>query len=163
MRLTNPSLTLTFLGNDLESGHSTTQTISDSYIINHSVVPQKQLLSGLRSSSDQHQITIARKCPTIEDFLATEGNIKAQLKDGDSVLCTGFISTSYSWDVTDHGEKAIVLTIESIGTRLFSQPFIESGYFFFDTTASAAVYEMITPLGLSFREGDERKILQPVS
>lgn len=160
--MTNPSLVLTFLGNDLEAGHSTTQTISNQWLVNHSYQPSKQLLNGLKSSSDQIALTIFRKCPSVEDIIATEGNIKAALKDGDTVVFTGFISTNHNFVVTDHGEQALAITIESIGTRLFSQPFIETGYHFFDTQASAAVYAMIAPLGLSFREGDERKILQPI-
>ena len=163
MTLNNPSLKLTFLGNDLAAGHSPVQTITDEWIVNHSILPSRQLLNGLKSSSDQYQLIILRKCPSIEDIIATEGNIKAELSDGSSILFTGYVSTSYTWTLTDHGEQALKVSLESIGSRLFSQPFIESGYFFFDTTASAAVYEMITPLGLSFREGDERKILQPVS
>lgn len=160
--MNNPSLVLTFLGNDLEAGHSTTQTISNQWLVNHSYQPSKQLLNGLKSSSDQIALTIFRKCPSVEDIIATEGNIKAVLKDGDTVVFTGFLSTNHNFVVTDHGEQALAITIESIGTRLFSQPFIETGYHFFDSQASAAVFAMINPLGLSFREGDERKILQPI-
>lgn len=160
--MTNPSLVLTFLGNDLEAGHSTTQTISNQWLVNHSYQPSKQLLNGLKSSSDQIALTIFRKCPSVEDIIATEGNIKVVLKDGDIVVFTGFLSTNHNFVVTDHGEQALAITIESIGTRLFSQPFIETGYHFFDSQASAAVYAMIAPLGLNFREGDERKILQPI-
>lgn len=162
MTVNEPKLVLTFLGNDLEEGHNIIQTIDDSWIVNHSIVPQKQLLNGLKSSSDQFSLTIFRKCPSIEDIIATEGNIKAQLYDGDTILFTGFVSTSYSWTVTEHGEQALQLTLESIGTRLFSQPFIETGYYFFDTTASAAIYILINPLGLHIRSGDERKVLQSV-
>lgn len=162
MNFENPRLVLTFLGNDLEAGHSTTQTIDDSWIVNNSIMPSRQLLNGLRSSSDQYQLTVFRRCPSVEDIIRTEGNIRAQLYDGETIKFTGFVSTSYSWAVTDHGEQALTLTLESVGTRLFSQPFIEFGYHFFDTSASAVVYEIISPLGLQIRPGDERKLLQPV-
>ena len=162
MRVNNPVLVLTFLGNDLTSGHSTTQTIDNSWIVNHSIVPSLQLLNGLKSSSDQFGLTLFRKCPSVEDIIATEGNIRAQLYDGESIIFTGFVSTSYSWTVTDHGESALAITIESVGTRLFSKPFIEYGYHFFDTSASTVVYEIINPLGLQIKPGDERKLLQPV-
>ena len=162
MTYENPKLVLTFLGDDLEEGHSTVQTIDDSWIVNRSIIPSMQRLNGLKSSSDQYSITLFRRCPSVEDIIATEGNIKAQLYDGDDIFFTGFVSTSYSWAVTDHGEQALVLTIESIGTRLFSQPFLETGYYFFDCPASAAVYNLINPLGLRIRQGDERKIVQPV-
>lgn len=162
MRVNNPVLVLTFLGNDLTSGHSTTQTIDNSWIVNHSIVPSLQLLNGLKSSSDQFGLTLFRRCPSVEDIIATEGNIRAQLYDGESIIFTGFVSTSYSWTVTDHGESALAITIESVGTRLFSKPFIEYGYHFFDTSASTVVYEIINPLGLQIKPGDERKLLQPV-
>ena len=162
MTYENPKLVLTFLGDDLEEGHSTVQTIDDSWIVNRSIIPSLQHLNGLKSSSDQYSITLFRRCPSVEDIIATEGNIKAKLYVGETVKFTGFISTSYSWAVTDHGEQALVLTIESIGTRLFSQPFLETGYYFFDCPASAAVYNLINPLGLTIRQGDERKIVQPV-
>lgn len=162
MTYNNPSLTLTFLGNDLAEGHSTSQTIDSSWIVNHSIVPSRQLLNGLKSSSDQFQLTLFRRCPSVEDIIATEGNIKAELSEDGTKIFTGFISTSYSWEVTEHGEQALTITIESIGTRLFSQPFIETGYYFFDCSASAAVYNIIHPLGLSIKSGDERKIIQPV-
>ena len=162
MTYENPKLVLTFLGDDLEEGHSTVQTIDDSWIVNRSIIPSLQHLNGLKSSSDQYSITLFRRCPSVEDIISTEGNIKAKLYVRETVKFTGFISTSYSWAVTDHGEQALVLTIESIGTRLFSQPFLETGYYFFDCPASAAVYNLINPLGLRIRQGDERKIVQPV-
>ena len=162
MTYNNPSLTLLFLGNDLAEGHSTSQTIDSAWIVNRSIVPSRQLLNGLKSSSDQFQLSLFRRCASIEDIIATEGNIKAELYEDGTKIFTGYISTSYSWEVTEHGEQALSITIESIGTRLFSQPFIETGYYFFDCPASAAVYNIIHPLGLSIKSGDERKIVQPV-
>ena len=162
MKLTEPRLVLTFLGNDLETGHQTTQTIDHSWIVNYTPQLSKQLLNGLKSSSDQMSLTIFRKCPSIEDIIATEGNIKVQVYDEDDLMFTGFLSTNYSWTVTDHGEQALQVTIESVGTRLFSRPFIETGHYFFNTTASAAVYGIINPLGITLRSGDERKLLQNI-
>lgn len=162
MKLTEPSLVLTFLGNDLEPGHSTTQTINYSWLVNRSAELSRQLLNGLKSSSDQIKITLFRKCPSVEDIIATEGNIKVEVYDDTTLKFTGFLSTNWTWSVTDHGEQALQLTIETVGTRLFSKPFIESGHYFFNTSASAAIYEIIHPLGISFRSGDERKLLQPI-
>ena len=106
MKLTEPSLVLTFLGNDLEPGHSTTQTIDYSWLVNRSAELSRQLLNGLKSSSDQVGITLFRKCPSVEDIIATEGNIKVQVYDDTTLKFTGFLSTNYQWTLTDHGEQA---------------------------------------------------------
>lgn len=162
IKLTDPKLFLTFEGNDLEPGHSTSQTIESDYIINYSFSVRQQYLSSLKSSSDQIGLQIKRKCASIEDIIATDGNVKAILKDGEETIFTGYIATSYKWTVADHGEKTLSITIEGVGTRLLNQPFIETGKHFFDCSASAAVYSIVHPLGITIHEGDERKILQNV-
>lgn len=131
MTITNPSLELTFLGNDITSGHSTTQTVSASDIIFHSITFKYQLLNGLKPSSNQVNLQINRKCTSIEDIIATESDIKAVLKDGRTVLFTGYLSTNFSYSITDSGEKAMNITIEDIGTRLFGKNFIDTGYHLF--------------------------------
>lgn len=162
MKLTDPSLTLEFLGNDLEPGHSTTQTLGDTELIRGSFQFKEQRLNGLKSSSDQVTLQIRARCSSTEDIIATDGDIKAVLKDGDTPLFTGYVSTRFSWSVTANGEQAINITLESIGTRLFDNPFIETGKHFFDCTASAAIYTVLEPLGISIRSGDERRLLQNV-
>lgn len=161
--LTNPKLLLRFEGNDLEPGHNVSQTIESDFIINRSFSGRFQRLNGLKSSSDQVSLQIKRKCASTEDIIATQGNIRAVLMDGDETVYTGYLSTSWKWTVTDHGEQALNITIEGVGTRLFNQPFIETGKHFFRCSASAAVYAIIHPLGITMHSGDERKILQEVS
>lgn len=160
--MTEPSLTLTFTANDLPYGHSTTQVLNDYDLVRDSFEFKRSRLNGLKSSSDTVNLQIRKGCASVEDIIATEGNIQAVLSDGETILYTGFIATSYSWGVTDHGEQALNVTIESMGTRLFNKPFIETGKHFFDCTASAAIYSIVTPLGIIFRPGEERKLLQPV-
>lgn len=160
--MTDPSLTLTFTANDLPYGHSTTQVLNDYDLVRDSFEFKRSRLNGLKSSSDTVNLQIRKGCASVEDIIATEGNIQAVLSDGETILYTGFIATSYSWGVTDHGEQALNVTIESMGTRLFNKPFIETGKHFFDCTASAAIYSIVTPLGIIFRPGEERKLLQPV-
>ena len=60
MTINNPSLVLQFLGNDLPAGHSTTPTISNEYIINHSISFSYQLMSNLKSSSNQVKLQISK-------------------------------------------------------------------------------------------------------
>lgn len=162
-KLTSPSLILTFEGNDLEPGHSTSQTITNEAIINRSYSGRFQRFSNLKSSSDTIGLQIRRKCASTEDIIATQGNIKAVLRDGENTVFTGYISTSFRWTVSDHGEQALAITLESVGTRLFNQPFIETGKHFFRCSASAALYSIVNPLGITIHAGDERKILQDVS
>lgn len=162
MTLTDPKLTLEFLGNDLAEGHSTTQTLGDTELVRHSFIFKEQRFNGLKSSSDTVSFQLVRRCSATEDIIATEGDIRATLEDGDTAIFTGFVSTNFSWSVTDHGEQVLNISLESVGTRLFNKAFIETGKYFFDCTASAAVYNIIHPLGISLREGDERKLLQNV-
>lgn len=162
MTLTDPKLTLEFLGNDLAEGHSTTQTLGDVDLVRHSFIFKEQRFNGLKSSSDTISFQLVRRCSATEDIIATEGDIRATLEDGDTAIFTGYVSTNFSWSVTDHGEQVLNISLESVGTRLFNKAFIETGKYFFDCTASAAVYNIIHPLGISLREGDERKLLQNV-
>ncbi len=161
--LTNPKLLLRFEGNDLEPGHGLVQTIESDFIYNRSFSGRFLRLSQMKSSSDQISLQIKRLCPSIEDIIATEGNIKAVLKDGEETVFTGYLSTSWKWSVTDHGERALAVTVEGVGTRLLNQPFIETGKHFFRCSASAAIYAIVYPLGITIHAGDERKVLQDVS
>jgi len=162
MTLTDPKLELEFLGNDLEAGHSTSQTLTDTAIVRHAITFKEQRFNGLKSSSDTVSLQLRRKCSAVEDIISTEGDIKAVLSDGDTPLFTGFVSTNFSWAVTDHGDQALNITLESMGTRLFNKAFIETGKYFFDCPAATAIYTIVHPLGITIREGDERKLLQNV-
>ena len=161
--LTNPKLLLRFEGNDLEPGHGLAQTIESDFIYNRSFSGRFLRLSQMKSSSDQISLQIKRLCPSIEDIIATEGNIRAVLKDGEETVFTGYLSTNWKWSVTDHGERALAVTVEGVGTRLLNQPFIETGKHFFRCSASAAIYAIVEPLGITIHAGDERKVLQDVS
>ena len=162
MTFTDPKLTLTFTANDLPVGHNTTQVLTDEDLVRGSFVFKSSRLSGLKSSSDTIDLQIKKGCSSVEDIIATEGNILAVLSDDDVTLFTGYISTSYSWGVTDHGEQALNVTLESIGTRLFNVPFIETGKHFFDCTAAQAVYAIVNPLGITIKSGDEATLPQNV-
>lgn len=163
MKITEPKLILTFQADDLEPGHSSVQELGACDIIRDSLQFKEQRFSGLMSSSDQVSLQLRRRCPSTEDIIATEGNIAAVLQDGETDLFTGFVSTSFSWGVTDHGEDVLGITLESVGTRLLNRPFIESGRHYLSGPASAAVYTIVHPLGITIRQGDDRKLLQPVS
>ncbi|MEA4866259.1 MAG: hypothetical protein VB088_12785 [Sphaerochaeta sp.] len=135
----SPSLTLTFLGGDLEAGHPAVQTITEAHIASRSITFHQQLLSGLKSASNQVDLLLDKDCPAIEDIIATEGDVKAVLVDGTETLFTGYLSTSYNWMLTHAGKQALAITIEDTGTRLFGKAFIESGRHLFNCTASEAI------------------------
>jgi len=163
MKLTNPSLLLNFLGNDLEPGKQTQQTVSSAFILNRSVKFPQQLLNGLKSSSDSVSLQLSRNCASTEDIIATDGDIEAVLKDGEDTIFTGFVSTSFRWEVTQTGETALAITLEGRGTRLLSLPYIDTGKVFFDNTASAVIYQIATKVGISLAPGMDRVLLQSVS
>ena len=149
MTLNNPSLVLTFLGDDLPSGHSASQTISNEYIVNYSVSFSYQLMSNLKSSSNQVALQISKDCSATEDIIATDGDILATLKDGYTVLFTGFISTNFSWKVTQHGEQALSITLEDKSVRLLTKSFIATGHHLFDCEAHLAIEAVCAAAGIS--------------
>ena len=87
--INHPTLQLTFIADDLEAGRPRTQTISQSSIIRHSLTFRYQLVNGLKSSSNQVTLQLDKECPSIEDIIRTEGDIKAVLKDREVLLFTG--------------------------------------------------------------------------
>lgn len=146
--ITQPSLTLTFLGDDLETGHLTNQTITSSGIVNHSITFRYQLLNGLKPSSNQVSLFLSKGCSSIEDILATDGDIKAALFDGATPLFTGYLSTNFSWSITETGEQALSITLEDVGTRLLGKAFIQSGKHLFNCSGSQALSAICTAAGV---------------
>lgn len=149
MKISNVSLRLTFLANDLGEGKTQVQSIDSSFIVNNSITLKKQLLNGLKSSSNQLSLQLDRACPSIESIIKTEGDIKAVLADGDVPIFTGYLSTSFSWSVTSSGVQALSLTIEDVGTRLLTKNFIKSGYHLFNCTASKAISAICESAGVT--------------
>ena len=148
MRLTNPTLHITFSEEPL-SGNGSSQTIYNAHIINRSISIQEQLLNGLSSSSNHATMQLSRDCPSIADIIAADSDVHAVLLDGSDVLFTGYLSTNWSWTLTEHGEQALSLTIEDVGTRLLNAPFIRSGYHLFNCTAQAALEAVCLSCGIA--------------
>ena len=125
------------------------QEITDRYIVRGSVKFRMRLLDGLMSSSDQVSLQLTRDCPAIGDIIKAIGDISAVFKDGDQTLFSGYISTNHSWSVTEHGEQAFNITLEGVGTRLLTLPFISSGYHLFDCTADSALRAICASVGIT--------------
>jgi len=153
MKYTNPNISLTFLGNDLVSGHSLNQTITRDDIVYPGIQFKLQLLDKLKSSSNQVSLQLFRTCSAIEDIIATDGDIKAVLKDGNTILFTGYISTNFSWSVTDSGQQALNITIEDVGTRLLGKSYLQSGCVLFNCTADAAIRSICSAAGITVSPG----------
>lgn len=149
MTLSNPRLLLEFLGGDLAQGHNSSQTITDEYIINRSVSFTYQLMSNLRSSSNQASLQILKGCSSTEDIIATDGDIIATLKDGDDVLFTGYVSTNFGWRVTQNGEQALSITLEDKSVRLLTKCFISTGSHLFNCEAHEAIEAICSAAGIS--------------
>lgn len=148
IRTTTPTLELTFLGNDLEQGHATSQTVSSAHIVNRSIQFSQTLIKDLKSSSDQVRLQLHKNCPSTEDIIATEGDIKAVLKDDGTPVFTGYLSTNFSWSVTANGEQALSITLEGVGTRLLNKVYSTASGFF-SGTASSAVSSICQACGIT--------------
>ena len=105
-----PSLILTFTANDLEAGHESVQTITGDDLLTRSISIEHRLLDGLKPSSDKAELSIRKGAPVVEDIIRTEGDIHAVLMDGMETLFTGYVSTNFSWSVTDYGEETLSIT-----------------------------------------------------
>lgn len=149
MNITNPSLELSFLEDDLQSGHSRNPVIDNTDIVYPGITFTLRLLDGLKSSSNYVSLQLHQKCSVIEDIISTDGDIKAVLKDGNTVLFTGYVSTGFSWSVTDSGEKALNITLEDVGTRLLGKNFIDTGSHLFNCSVYNAILAICNNCGVS--------------
>lgn len=147
--ITNPSLYLTFLGGDLEIGHAMTQIIEREHIIRRSISFNYQLLAGLKSSSNQVRLLLDRECSSIEDIIATQGDIKAVLKENGTPLFTGYLSTNFNWSIGENGKQALEVTLEDTGTRLLGKAFIAQGKHLFNCSASTAITAICSAAGVN--------------
>ena len=144
----DPSLILTFTANDLESGHESVQTVTGEDLLTRSISIEHRLLDGLKPSSDKAEISIRKGAPVTEDIIRTEGDIHAVLMDGTETLFTGYVSTNFSWSVTDYGEETLSITLEDVGTRLLEKSFITEGFHLFQCEAYRAVEAIAERAGI---------------
>ena len=151
MRITTPTLHLTFSEEPI-SGNGSSQTILNTNIINRSICIQEQIMNGLNSSSNQAKLQLSCNCPSIADIIAADSDVHAVLRDGPEIVFTGYLSTNWSWTLTDHGEQALNITIEDVGTRLLSRPFVRSGYHLFNCTSQAALEAICLTCGIAISQ-----------
>lgn len=154
--ITDPSLILTFTANDLEAGHESVQTITGSDLLTRSISIEHRLLDGLKPSSDKAELSIRKGAPVAEDIIRTEGDIHAVLMDGSKTLFTGYVSTNFSWSVTDYGEETLSITIEDVGTRLLEKSFITEGFHLFQCEAYKAVEAIAARAGITISPDSQK-------
>ncbi len=123
--------------------------IGDGFIVKDSISIREELMNGLRPSSNMAALQVSGNCPLLERIIAEESDIAAVLKDGDDVIFTGYLSTNWNWSVTASGIQAVSLTIEDVGTRLFSREFIGNGAHLFDCTVHEAVEAVCLSAGVA--------------
>lgn len=121
MRLTQPSLIVTFYLQTPE-----TVTVTDSDLIRDSFNFQEQLLNGLNPSSNKVSFKLHKDAAIIPKILSYQVDAKAVLKDGNTVLFTGYLSDNYTWKVNDSGESQLEIIIEDVGTKLLGKAFLTS-------------------------------------
>ena len=119
MKYNSPKLTLTFK-------NGATYEISDSYLIKDSISISSTLMKDLRPSSSRCSLRVSRDYPNIEQIIGYNDTIKATLKDGDSYIFTGYLSSKFNYRVTEHGAQVVDFTIEDIGTRALEVMFSPS-------------------------------------
>lgn len=146
MTLTEPKLILSFEDTNIAE---TEQELDTRHIIKGSVRFRFQLLDGLKSSSNQISLQLVRDCPSIADIISTDKDVHAVLMNGQSTIYTGYLSTNHSWTLTEHGEQSFSITLEGVGTRLLTRPFISTGHHLFDCTADSAIRAVCTALGIT--------------
>lgn len=118
MTITNPNLSLSYIA------EGTTATITTAHIVFHSIAFKEQLLKELMSSSNSVSLQLTDDCSEIDNIIGAAGDIWAQLKDGNTILFTGYLSDNYKWTITDKGTQALNIIIEDVGTKLLGKTFL---------------------------------------
>ena len=117
MLITDPSLVLTFTQDGTEK---TTNSIElDS-------IKMKEVLlnDDLSCSSNSVQLSlIPDDSGIITDILGADRDIRAILKDGNTVLFTGYISDSYTWKIGVTGEDVFSINLEDVGSRVLNRSY----------------------------------------
>lgn len=154
--ISNPSLILTFTASDLEAGHESVQTVTGDDLLTRSISIEHRLLDGLKPSSDKAQLSIRKGAAVTEDIIRTEGDIHAVLMDGSATLFTGYVSTNFSWSVTDYGEETLSITLEDVGTRLLEKSFITEGFHLFQCEVYKAVEAIAEKAGITISPDSQK-------
>lgn len=131
MQITSPSLVLTF-----PDGSSVTTTS----IVKDSISIKEQLYNELSPSSNTVSFQLKPDETTlIEDLIKENSDIRAVLKDGTTVLYTGYVSDNYSWRISSTGEDVLQVNLESVGTRLLNKPFAKED----DTCIRETLFDLV--------------------
>lgn len=120
MTFTDPNITFTFVD-------GTTNTTRD--ILQGSLNLDMQRMKDLKSSSNVVRFTLA-PMPLYENgslsitgrILSETDDIKAELRDGEQLIFTGYVSNSKQWGVASVGSMSMDVMLEDVGTRRMKGP-----------------------------------------
>lgn len=118
MAYTNINLTLERNGDS--------QTITSSQVVKDSFKQRLQLMKDLTPSSSKCSLQLTKDCPATSWILSKNDNISVQVKEGSTVIFTGYLSDRYSWKVGATGEKVFDIVVEDVGTKLLSKAYAPS-------------------------------------
>ncbi len=142
----SPSLTLTFLGGDLEQG-TLVQTIGKEQSQADDHLPPAAD-DRLKSASNQVDLLLDKACPAIEDIIATEGDVKASSPTAHKPCSPDTCPPATTGRSATAESKRLRSPSEDTGTRLLGKAFIESGRHLFNCTASEAIASICTRAGI---------------
>lgn len=124
--------------------------ISHEYILNHSLVTQRQLFnpSDLKTTSYLRcQLTLSHDCPITDKILFdADSDIYCALRmvdDGGHEYETdigGFLGDSYSWGYDHNGNRCLNITIEDASNKLFTNSFSDRATLLHGKALSSSPY-----------------------
>ena len=125
-------------------------------IVTDSIRVTEQRFNNLRSSSSTINLDINPDDGLLYQRLlrSNEGDIRARLYAGSSLIFTGYVSRNLAWEVSSLGSSPVSLSIESTGTRKLQKKLVqEDGVGVYDTPYN--IIDNICDLcGITFDDSD---------
>lgn len=121
-------------------------------IVTDSIRVTEQRFNNLRSSSSTINLDINPDDGLLYQRLlrSNEGDIRAKLYAGSSLIFTGYVSRNLSWEVSSLGSSPVALSIESTGTRKLQKKLVqEDGVGVYDTPYNI-IDNICTLCGITF-------------
>ena len=125
-------------------------------IVTDSIRVTEQRFNNLRSSSSTINLDINPDDGLLYQRLlrSNEGDIRAKLYAGSSLIFTGYVSRNLSWEVSSLGSSPVALSIESTGTRKLQKKLAqEDGVGVYDTPYNI-IDNICTLCGITFDDSD---------
>lgn len=116
----NPNITFTIDGVDT--------SITSLDILKNSLEITAILYNDLSPATNKASFSILRSSAIIPKLLATDSRkIQVVIKDGATPIFTGFLTDSYSWDISSRGKSDVKLSAEDVGIKLLKAIWVSEG------------------------------------